>query len=290
MVDGVIYSNASIASGLYTVTGSGSAARHGPRAGRRRQPARRSQSERHASVEVLKSAAASSIYGSKAANGVIIITTKRGSGGKPKATITQRLGCSSLLRGPGVRVFDTTAAFDLYNSPEDSAVIRSLEINGKLPCTITRRRPPATSRSNYETALDVSGGNDNTKYFVSGGWSHTGGIINNTDAGRQSLRMNLDQRLNEKLKLTSQQLVHAHDHRPRHDQQRQQRRRHHVRARLHSELRAARARERRVPTTRVHVPECESAPDHRAGRQRRNGQPVYRWRDAHLSGAARREA
>ena len=47
VVDGVIYSNASIPSGLYTVTGSGSAVGHGPNAGRRREPTRGSQSERH---------------------------------------------------------------------------------------------------------------------------------------------------------------------------------------------------------------------------------------------------
>ena len=202
VVDGVIYSNATIASGLYTVTGSGSAAGTGTQQDDSDNRLSDLNPEDIASVEVLKSAAASSIYGSKAANGVIIITTKRGSGGKPKATITQRLGFSSLLRGPGVRTFDTTSAFDLYNSPEDSAVIRSLEINGRLPVYDHLQEAAGNKPLNYETALDVSGGNDNTQYFVSGGWSHTGGIINNTDAGRQSLRMNLDQRLNEKLKLS----------------------------------------------------------------------------------------
>ena len=101
-----------------------------------------------------------------------------------------------------MRVFDTTSAFDLYNSPEDSAVIRSLEVNGRLPVYDHLKEAAGNKPLNYETALDVSGGNDNTQYFVSGGWSHQGGIINNTNAGRQSLRMNLDQRLNEKLKLT----------------------------------------------------------------------------------------
>ncbi|HEY7877960.1 MAG TPA: SusC/RagA family TonB-linked outer membrane protein [Gemmatimonadaceae bacterium] len=201
VVDGVIYSNATVASGLYTVTGSGSAAGTGPAQDDADNRLADLNPEDIASVEVLKSAAASSIYGSKAANGVIIITTKRGLGGKPHATITQRVGFSNLLRGPGVRAFDTTSAFDLYNSPEDSAVIRSLEVNGQLPVYDHLQEAAGNKPLSYETSLDVSGGNDNTKYFISGDWSHQGGIINNTDAGRQSLRVNLDQRLAEKLML-----------------------------------------------------------------------------------------
>lgn len=202
VVDGVIYSNATVPSGLYTVTGSGSAAGTGPEQDDADNRLADINPEDIASVEVLKSAAASSIYGSKAANGVIIITTKRGLGGKPKATITQRFGFSNLLRGPGVRAFDTTAAFDLYNSPEDSAVIRSLEVDGRLPVYDHLQEAAGNKPFNYETSLEVSGGNDNTKYFVSGDWSHQGGIIQNTDAGRQSLRVNLDQKLNEKLSLS----------------------------------------------------------------------------------------
>ena len=79
VVDGVIYSNATIASGLYTVTGSGSAAGTGTQQDDSDNRLSDLNPEDIASVEVLKSAAASSIYGSKAANGVIIITTKRGS-------------------------------------------------------------------------------------------------------------------------------------------------------------------------------------------------------------------
>lgn len=203
VVDGVIYSNVTVASGLYTVTGSGSASGTGPAqddAGNRLADL---DPNDIASVEVLKSAAASSIYGSKAANGVIIITTKRGLGGKPKATITQRIGYSNLLRGPGERVFDTTSAFDLYNSPEDSAVIRALMLpNGRLPVFDHLQEAAGNTPLAYETSMSVSGGNDNTQYFVSGDWSHDGGIIKNTDAGRQNLRMNLDQRLGDKFKLS----------------------------------------------------------------------------------------
>ena len=199
VVDGVIYSNVSIASGLYTVTSSGSASGTGPEQDDAANRLADLDPNDIASVEVLKSAAASSIYGSKAANGVIVITTKRGLGGTPKATVTQRFGYSDLLRGPASRVFTVAQALDLYG---DTATIQSLELpNGTLPFHDHLQEAAGNHPLSYETSLDVSGGNDNTKYFVSGDWSHTGGIINNTDAGRQNLRVNLDQRLGEKLTL-----------------------------------------------------------------------------------------
>jgi len=133
VVDGVIYSNASIPSGLYTVTGSGSAAGTGPTQDDVANRLADLNPNDIVNIEVLKSAAASSIYGSKAANGVVIITTNRGQAGKPKAHITQRLGWSSLLRAPGERVLDVATAEQIYSSPEDATVIEGLAVNGKLP-------------------------------------------------------------------------------------------------------------------------------------------------------------
>ena len=202
IVDGVIYSNASIPSGLYTVTGSGSAAGNGP--------AQDDVANRLAdlnpndiiNIEVLKSAAASSIYGSKAANGVVIITTNRGLAGKPKAHITQRLGWSHLLRGPGERVFDTTSAFDVYSSPEDSAIIRSLVVNGKLPFYDHLNELAGGNAPASETQIDVGGGSGNTTYYVSGGVKRDDGVIHNTFDERQTLRLNLGQHLSDRLTLS----------------------------------------------------------------------------------------
>src|SRR5260370_10710049 len=66
------------------------------------------------SIEVLRGAAAASIYGSKAANGVIVIRTNHGTAGKPRASITQRLGTAAVLRGPGTRSFTEAQALGLY--------------------------------------------------------------------------------------------------------------------------------------------------------------------------------
>src|SRR5204862_7392122 len=176
----VIYTNASIPSGLYTATGSGSARGTGPTQDDVANRLADLNPNDIVNIEVLKSAAASSIYGSKAANGVVIITTNRGLAGKPKAHITQRLGWSNLLRGPGERVFDTTSAFDVYSSAQDSAIIRGLAVNGKLPFYDHLKELAGGNDPASETQLDVGGGTGNTTYYVSGGVKRDNGIVHNT--------------------------------------------------------------------------------------------------------------
>lgn len=198
VVDGVIMSNATVASGLSSVTGSsGNQDRADAQDDGTNRLADLNPND-IATIEVLKSAAASSIYGSKAANGVVIITTRRGQNGKARANITQRLGFSELSRGPGARAFDTTSAFALY----DSTLVRSYLVNGTLPVFDHLRELAGSKPLNYETLLDVSGGSENTKFFASGGWKHDGGIISNTQAERQTLRANIDQKLSKSLSLS----------------------------------------------------------------------------------------
>jgi TonB-linked SusC/RagA family outer membrane protein len=202
IVDGVIYSNASIPSGLYTVTGSGSASGSGPTQDDVANRLADLNPNDIVNIEVLKSAAASSIYGSKAANGVVIITTNRGQAGRPRAHITQRLGWSSLLRGPGERVFNVAAAESTYTSAEDTVIIQGLAVNGQLPFydhmkELAGGRAPAS-----ETQLDVGGGSGTTTYYVSGSVKRDNGIIRNTFAERQAIRLNLSQHLSDRLNLS----------------------------------------------------------------------------------------
>src|SRR5438046_2727332 len=203
VVDGVIYSDASISSGLFTVTASGN-----PQSTRNDGEKQDDSVNRLtdlnpndiASIDILRGAAASSIYGSKGVNGVVIITTNRGKAGKPRANIVQRVGFSELQRGFGTRVFDTTSAFDLYANSGDAAadaaekaLIRSYLVNGQLPTYDHLHEVAGEKPINYETQLDVSGGAGETRYFLSGNLKGDGGIIANTGAQRQSLRANLDQ-------------------------------------------------------------------------------------------------
>jgi TonB-linked SusC/RagA family outer membrane protein len=214
VVDGVIYSNASIPSGLYTVTGSGSASGTGPTQDDVANRLADLNPNDIVNIEVLKSAAASSIYGSKAANGVVIITTNRGQAGKPRAHITQRLGWSSLLRGPGERVLDVATAEQIYTSPEDASVIEGLAVNGKLPFYDHLKELAGGKAPASETQVDVGGGSGNTTYYVSGDVKRDNGIIHNTFAERQALRLNLNQHLSERLDLgVTSAFVHSNSDR-----------------------------------------------------------------------------
>jgi TonB-dependent starch-binding outer membrane protein SusC len=200
VVDGVIYSNATLPSGLFVLTdskGSRSVAN-----GEQQDDAVNRLADLNpndiASVEVLKGAAASSIYGSKAANGVVIITTTRGRVGKPRINITQRFGFSDLLRGPGFRVFTPDSALALGY---DAATVAAYTVNGQLPTHDHLDELAGGTPFAYETLADVGGGDDNTKYYASAGWKDDKGIIKNTSAQRQSLRLNLDQKIGSRWNL-----------------------------------------------------------------------------------------
>ena len=202
VVDGVIVSDASISTGLFTVTASGNPQSTRNDGEKQDDPVNRLTDLNPndvASIEILRGAAASSIYGSKGVNGVVIITTNRGKAGKPRANIVQRVGFSELQRGFDTRVFDTTAAFDLYG---DSALIRSYEVNGVLPTYDHLREVAGEKPMNYETQLDVSGGSGETRYFLSGNVKGDGGIIANTGAQRQTLRANIDQSFSDRFSVT----------------------------------------------------------------------------------------
>jgi TonB-linked SusC/RagA family outer membrane protein len=146
-------------------------------------------------VEILKGAAASAIYGSRASNGVVIITTKRGRSGRPEFRLTQRLGWSQLSNKLGARRFNTLA--------EAQSAFGAAAANYFQPGVVydheeelAGNRPLST-----ETLLDFSGGGERTRYYLSGAWKDDGGIIDNTGFERQSLRANLQQQFGSRVTL-----------------------------------------------------------------------------------------
>ncbi len=202
VVDGVIISDASLSTGLFSVTGSGNPQSTRNDGEKQDDPVNRLADLNPndvASVEILRGAAASSIYGSKGVNGVVIIATNRGKAGKPRANIVQRIGFSELQRGPGTRSFDTATAFAQFG---DTALIRSYEVNGVLPTYDHLRELAGNKPTSYETQLDVSGGAGGTRYFLSGNVKGDGGIIQNTGAQRQTLRANLDQTFSDRFNIS----------------------------------------------------------------------------------------
>ena len=207
VVDGMIISNAAIANNLNAITN----AAGGGNASNQDNPVNRIADLNPADVEkveILKGPSAASIYGGAANSGVIVITTRRGQTGAPKFHVTQRLGqfhVQSVLKS---RVFtDSVEADAVYGGGAQAFCTGA---NGACPyydniSPLWDRHPLSA-----ETDVSVSGGNDATRYFVSGLVKRDGGIAPNTGYDKQSLRVNLDQQLGTRWSIGVQtQAVHS---------------------------------------------------------------------------------
>ena len=164
------------------------------------------------SIEVLKDAAASAIYGAQAANGVILITTRRGSAGNTQFNLTSSYGVAEelnrleVIKGPEW-VELQYEAFENYNSFFGANLNAAGFIggwtlddvqNGEVPhynWQDAMMRTGTTQKYN----LSASGGDDQTRFFISGGYNNTEGVAITTDMQRMNLRANIDHRANDKL-------------------------------------------------------------------------------------------
>ncbi|HKE88961.1 MAG TPA: SusC/RagA family TonB-linked outer membrane protein [Gemmatimonadales bacterium] len=205
VVDGLVISNDAIGSNLNAVT----AASGGGNASNQDNPVNRIADLNPAdiaNVEVLKGASAAAIYGSQAANGVIIITTKRGSPGRPRFTLTQRLGQFRVANKLGQRRFTDSA--DAVSAFGHASIVGPI-CRGGCPFYDFEQEIYGEQNLSFETDGSVSGGTDQTSYFISGLVKRDGGIARNTGFEKQSLRANIDQLLGTRFHLSvSTQLIH----------------------------------------------------------------------------------
>ena len=197
VVDGVIMSDVAITNNQQVVTLSNS--------GSNPSPLQQNQVNRVAdlnpydieNVEVLKGGSAAAIYGSKAANGVVVITTRRGQLGEPRFNVTQRLGFSELAHELGSRVFRNALQADSVYAGLGTALCTLP--GGACPVFDHEQELADRKAPSYESAVDVGGGSENTRYYFSALAKKDAGIIQNTGYWKQSLRANLDQRLSSRL-------------------------------------------------------------------------------------------
>jgi TonB-linked SusC/RagA family outer membrane protein len=190
VVDGIVVSNAAIPNGQNAV----SCAQCGGNPRNQDNPVNRIADlnpEDIERIEVLKGGSAAAIYGSKATNGVVVITTKRGQVGKPQFSISQKLGVFSRANELGSRAFGTLdEALSVFS--DTAAVTAAFQPGRSFNFEDELYGRKALS---YETNASVSGGTENTKYYVSGLVKNDEGIAINTGYKKQSLRSNLDQEL-----------------------------------------------------------------------------------------------
>jgi len=149
-------------------------------------------------IEILKGASASAIYGGRASNGVVIITTKRGQPGETRVAFTQRFGFFDLSNKIGSRRFTDAAEIDGVFGAGTAAA------NNFTPGTFFDHEQQLAGRKSLgsETALSLSGGDANTQFFASGLVKNDEGIIANTGFQKQSIRLNLDQDFSPRLRVS----------------------------------------------------------------------------------------
>ena len=199
VVDGVIISNLSISAGANSVSKASAAATNVTSV--QDNPVNRLADVNPndvESIQILKSAAATAIYGSKATNGVVIITTKRGRSGAPRFTLSQRVGTYQPLKLLGSRHFTREtlqAVDDAYDVGSDLVGQFCNVPNPTDACPYYDYQEGLFSQRDpsYETSMTLSGGTDATKYFVSANDKLDNGTMLSTNARRQNLRINLDQ-------------------------------------------------------------------------------------------------
>ena len=196
VVDGVIVDNSSISNGLNVISQSA----RGNFASSQDQTVNRASDINPndiESVQILKGPSASSIYGSRGTNGVIIITTKQGVvGAKPSLNIQQRFGTARISNKIGLRCFDSgadveAAGFDStgFGAATNKCHDYEQELYGEHPF-------------NYQTIGSLRGGTSGgTTYFISGLVQHDGGLVHNDNYNKQSLRVNVGQTFGSRLHL-----------------------------------------------------------------------------------------
>lgn len=164
-------------------------------------------------IQILKDAAAAAIYGSRAANGVMLITTKKGKSGKAKVNYDTWVGWTKPFR-----LYDVLNAKDYVDIKNEA--VRNLNapvFTGHTPGSPlffmdTINGKPVDTRWNdevYQTGfqqnhnLSVSGANAGTRYFFSTNYTNQEGMIQTNTFERMQMRMNVDQKVNNWLSVGS---------------------------------------------------------------------------------------
>jgi len=167
------------------------------------------------SIDVLKDAASTSIYGSRAAAGVLLITTKRGKAGKPKVTYEGWAGATKATRLP-----------DMLNAEQFMMIKNEAVLNAKIlggnannPNVASELFFPTYNADGtmvntnwyahvYQTgvsqnhSLSISGGSESTTYYFSANVSDQEGILQKNEFKRRAARFNIDHKMTSWLRFT----------------------------------------------------------------------------------------
>ncbi len=152
------------------------------------------------SINVLKDASSAAIYGARASNGVVIVTTKRGKSGKPHLNVS---GYTAVQTAANlIPMANTSQYVNAYNvaAQNDGRAPISPELAATLPNVnwLKEVLKPATQNN---VQMDVSGGGENSQYIVSASYLKQNGLIENSSYDRFNLRTGVSSGLSKYVKL-----------------------------------------------------------------------------------------
>ncbi|QDH80220.1 TonB-dependent receptor [Echinicola soli] len=173
------------------------------------------------SMEILKDASATAIYGSRGANGVVLVTTKRGTTGKTVVSLNsyygfnKSLGTIEVFNGPEFAEYKRESRRATGNYPEgpataeaDEALFEPVELEGIAAGRTTDYVGALTRTGAIQShQVSVSGGSEKTQFFVSGGFFQDKGVVINQDYTRYNFRANIDHKINDKIRFGTSTLV-----------------------------------------------------------------------------------
>ncbi|WP_461150369.1 SusC/RagA family TonB-linked outer membrane protein [Spirosoma pulveris] len=143
------------------------------------------------SIEVLKDASATAIYGSRGANGVVMVTTKRGKSGKARIDFNVSHSFQKEIKRLNLLNADQFVSYLKEINPNYVSRGQNTDWQDQI------LRPGGIQ--NYQ--LSLSGGNDNVKYYISGAYFDQKGIVINSDFNRFSITSNIDIKVSDKLRV-----------------------------------------------------------------------------------------
>ncbi|MDD4991663.1 MAG: TonB-dependent receptor [Paludibacter sp.] len=159
-----------------------------------------------ASVQILKDASTAAIYGNRAANGVIIITTKKGQLGHPRVNFSSKIGMDIL---PGLNLMDTTEFFKYNDMAYKNA---GLTPQNHYKNSTNWEKEILKRGFSKDVNLDISGATSKFNYLVSGNYFNIKGTSIGTNLDRYSLRVNTEYKsgkflVGEKVAITKTQVT-----------------------------------------------------------------------------------
>ena len=173
------------------------------------------------SMEVLKDASATAIYGSRGANGVVIITTKRGKAGSTVVSVdsyygfNQELGTIEVMNGAQFAEYkrESRRAVGQYTlgaatAAEDAKIFEPRELTsiatGRSTDYVAGMLRTGAIQSHQ---VSVSGGSEKTTFNISGNFFQDIGVVKSQDFSRYTFRVNLDHKINDKIKIGLSTLI-----------------------------------------------------------------------------------